>query len=171
MDKNFLEMWGNYLINLAKGQRQMEDISRWMGKEPTGFSEFSSALRKFYGLDSPKADAAKQKADVSEAWRSSIDTFWKSYREYLDTIGMIPKEEHLKLVRKYEDLKKKVAACEETIEHLRMLLNEKGGSQGEVVEKFQYLVQDQSERFQELMRDMGQFYQQTALIPENDEKK
>jgi hypothetical protein len=30
MDRHFLEFWGNFLINAAKGQKQMEDMSKWM---------------------------------------------------------------------------------------------------------------------------------------------
>jgi len=28
MDRHFLEFWGNFLIKAAKGQKQLEDMSR-----------------------------------------------------------------------------------------------------------------------------------------------
>jgi sugar diacid utilization regulator len=74
-------------------------------------------------------------------------------------MGIVPKDEHLELVRKYEELKKKVAVHEETIKHLRMLLEEKRAeTQGEFVKGFREILEKQSEQFQETMETMGSFF-------------
>jgi hypothetical protein len=74
-------------------------------------------------------------------------------------MGVVPKDEHLALVKKYEELKEKVTAQEETIEHLRMLLEaKKVETQGELVQGFQEIIEKQSEQFQETMETLSRFF-------------
>jgi hypothetical protein len=30
MDRQFLEFWGNFMLNAAKSQKQLEDLTAWM---------------------------------------------------------------------------------------------------------------------------------------------
>ena len=72
---------------------------------------------------------------------------------------MVPKDKHLALIKKYEELKEKVADQEETINHLRLLLEEKKAeSQEELVQGFQDLIEKQSKQFQETMETFGSFF-------------
>ena len=32
MDKKFLEFWGTFLLNAAKGQEQLEDMTQWFSE-------------------------------------------------------------------------------------------------------------------------------------------
>ena len=74
-------------------------------------------------------------------------------------MGMVPKNEHLELVKKYEELKEKVADQEETISHLRMLLEQrKAESQDELVQGFQDLIDKQSKQFQQTMETFGSLF-------------
>jgi hypothetical protein len=74
-------------------------------------------------------------------------------------MGVVPKDEHLALVKKYEELKEKVAAQEETINNLRMLLEEKKvETQGELVQGFQEIIEKQSQQFQETMETLSRFF-------------
>jgi len=41
MDRNFLEFWGNYLLAVARGQKQMEEFSRWMQQGLQGREELT----------------------------------------------------------------------------------------------------------------------------------
>ena len=51
MDKKYLEFWGTFLLNSAKGQEQMEDMTRWFREGFKGFEQQMSLFRKCYGLD------------------------------------------------------------------------------------------------------------------------
>ena len=82
----------------------------------------------------------------------AAENFQNSLRDYLSLMGVVPKDEHIKLVKKHEDLKRKVADQEENIKHLRMLLEEKGFGQGELVKNLQDLIISQTDHFQELMK-------------------
>ena len=155
MDKRFLEFWGNFLINAAKGQKQMEDISKWMQQGFEGFDELTGMFKKFYGLEHMEKDTPA----YMETWKKASENFQKSFKDYLRLMGVVPKNEHLTLVKKYEELKEKVAAQEETINNLRMLLEEKKAEkQGELVKGFQEILEKQSEQFQETMETFGKFF-------------
>ena len=155
MDKHFLEFWGNFLINAAKGQKQLEDMSKWMQQGFKGFDELTAMFRKFYGLEHMEKDTF----DYMETWKKASEDFQKSFKDYLRLMGVVPKEEHLTLVKKYEELKEKVAFQEDTIRNLRMLLDEKKAEpQGEVVKGFQEIIEKQTEQFQETMETFGRFF-------------
>lgn len=153
MDRRFLEFWGNFLISAGKGQKQLEDMARWIGQDFRGFEDITAMFRKFYGLDRVSESSANHEKTLEKAAKD----FQKSFEEYLKLLGFVPLQEHLELLKKYEALKEKAAAQEETIKHLLMLLDEKGLVQGEMVRDFQDLVKKQAGQFQDLMKGFGQF--------------
>lgn len=172
MDKQFLEFWGNFMINSAKGQKQLEDMTKWMSQGLSGFDEMTAMFGKFYGLDK----LGKDTPAYLKTWDKAAEDFQKSFKDYLNLMGVVPKDEHLALVRKYEDLKKKVADQEETIKHLRMLQGEKwaaaaAADQGEVIEGFQDLVKSQGEQFQELTKSINRFFETEAPKAETPKPK
>lgn len=156
MDKHFLEFWGNFLINTAKEQKRMEDLSKWIQQGLQGFDELTAMFNKFYGLEQME----KNTPAYTETWKKASEKFLKSFNDYMGLMGMVPKDEHLALIKKYEELKAKVAAQEETINNLRLLLEgKKAESQKELVQGFQDLIEKQSKQFQETMETFGTFFQ------------
>ena len=155
MERNFLEFWGNLLINAGKQQKQMEDLAEWMQQGFKGVDEWTAMFNKFYGMEHLK----KNTPAYMESWEEASERFFNSFKDYLDLMGMVPKNEHLALVKKYEELKEKVADQEETIQHLRMLLEKrKAESQDEMVQGFQTLIDKQSKQFQQTMEAFGSFF-------------
>ena len=156
MDKSFLEFWGNFLINTAKEQKRMEDLAKWMQQGFKGFDDFTEMFKKFYGLEHMEKDTPA----YMDTWEKASENFLNSYKDYLNSMGMVSKDEHLTLIKKYEELKEKAASQEETINHLRLLLEEKKTeSQEELVQGFQDLIEKQSKKFQETMETFGSFFQ------------
>ena len=167
-DEKFLEFWGNFLLSAARGKKQADDIGTWtrqyfknmnqiMTASQKGFSdlsEFSVMFRKFYGLD----QIPEQSTEYESTMRKSTSDFQKSLNDYLGMMGMVSKAEHLALVGKYEKLKEKCENQEETIKHLRMILNAKGmvQGQGEAVKGLQDIVKDQTELFRNMIAGYGQ---------------
>jgi hypothetical protein len=166
MDKNFMEFWGNFLINAAKSQKQFEDMTQWMGQNLSGFDELTAMFKKFYGLDGLKEDSP----DYVNIWQTAAEEFQNSFQEYLGLMGMVPKNEHLNLVKKYEELKRKVADQEETIEHLRMLLKDSDLDQSETIKGLTDLTAKQADQFQELMSSFGQFIKLGTTTSEEGKK-
>lgn len=165
-DEKFLEFWGNFLLNAARGKKQAEDMGTWtrqyfksmnqmMESTQKGFSdlnEFSAMFRKFYGLD----QIPEQSAEYENKMKKSASDFQKSLNDCLGMMGMVSKAEHLALIEKYEKLKAKSEDQEESIKHLRMLLDAKGVAQGDAVRNLNNIMKDQTELFRNLMTGFGQ---------------
>jgi hypothetical protein len=101
----------------------------------------------------------KDTTTYMETWETASESFLNSFKDYLDSMGMVPKNEHLELVKKYEKLKEKVSAQEETIRHLRILVEgKKAESQEELVQGFHDLIEKQSKQFKETMDTFGSFF-------------
>ena len=151
MDKHFLEFWGNFLLNAARGQEQLEEMTKWIQQGFTGFDLLSEMFRKCYGLDEKSLDdsSAREKAQAD---------FQKSFKDYLSLFGVVPKEQHLDLVKKYEELRQRVTGLEETNRHLRMLLEDKGFDQSKVITGLQELMVEQGEQFRKLMESFTGLY-------------
>lgn len=155
MDKRFLEFWGNFLINTAKEQKRMEDLAKWIQQGFKGFDELTAMFNKFYGLEQMEKDTPA----YTESWEKASENFLESFNNYLNIMGLVPKDKHLALIKKYEELKEKIAAQEETINHLRRLLKEKKTeTQEELIQGFQDLIEKQSKQFQETMETFGSFF-------------
>ena len=164
VDRHFLELWGNLLINAAKGQKQIEELTQLLHQGIKGFEGQNATFRKFYGLNSLNEESP----DFLKASKNAADDFQKSLKEYLDLMGVVRKDEHLKLVGKYEDLKKKAADQEETIKHLRMLLDEKGIDQAGTLRGVQDLIKKQTDQFQDLMKGFGHFLEKDPSSTDGD---
>jgi chromosome segregation ATPase len=155
MDRHFLEFWGNFLIDAAKQQKRLEDLNQWMQQGFKGFEELTAMFNKFYGLDHLEKDTPS----YMDTWKSASENFIKSVNDVMGQMGMVTINEHQALVKKYEELKEKVAVQEETISRLQLLLAEKKTeSQEELVQGFQDLIEKQSKQFQETMAAFGSFF-------------
>lgn len=150
MDREFLEFWGNYLLAAAKGQRQLEELNRWMRRGFSGFEELSAMFKKYYGLQDPR----REDSDSTQAWQKAAAEFQNSFNAYLNLMGLVPEDKYRGLEQKYAALQKKAAEQEETIQVLRKLLAEKGTYQGETVKVFQDLVNKQAAAFEAFMKNL-----------------
>jgi hypothetical protein len=158
MDRHFLEFWGNFLINAAKGQQQLDDLTQWMQQGFKGFEELSTLFSKAYGLQKPPESTP----DYQQTWHKATREFKESLNAYFSLMGVIPLSEHLALLEKYEALKKENAEQLTVIQRLRGLLGERDSNQTAVVENFKELVSRQSEQFQKLMDSFGSYVKEAS---------
>ena len=166
MDKHFLEFWGNFLINTAKGQQQLEDLTKWVRQGFTGFEEMTALFQKVYGLDKVNQVSPL----YPQMFNNAQEDFKKSFHDYLNLLGVVPRDEHLELMKKYEELKEKVASQEETIKHLRMLFAEtKGMDVGKMTRGVDELVRKQTDQFQKLMESFSKSFKQDSSPTKSEE--
>lgn len=173
MDEKFLEFWGNLMLSAARGKRQSDDISNWIQKSfgsfgdltaqqsVPGFEELATMFRKFYGLD----QLPERSAEYQNMAKKASEDFQNSFNDYLGMMGMVSRKDHLPLVEKYEKLKEKCADQEETIKHLRMLLQAKEEGHGNAIRNLQDITKDQTQLFQKMMLGFGQAFSKSE--PEN----
>ena len=166
MDKNFLEFWGNFLINAAKGQEQLENMTKWVRQDFTGFEEMTALFQKVYGLDKVN----QVNPAYPQMFNDAQANFKKSFNDYLNLLGVVSRDEHLELMKKYEELKEKAASQEETIKYLRMLLGEaKGIDASQVTKSVDELVKKQTDQFQKLMDSFSKSFKQNSSPTKSDE--
>ncbi len=148
MDNHFFEFWGNYFALIARGQRQLETLAKWMQQGHNVSEDPTGMFRKFYGL----AEINGTISDYGKMWESAVQDFQKSFTESVSLFGLVPQQEHLALAEKCEALEKKIAAQEETIERLKGLLRERMLDPGEMAKNFQKLMEKQGDQFQQLTK-------------------
>ena len=166
MDKYFLEFIGNCFISAAKGQKNMEDLEKWMGRGLGGFDDLPEMFKKIYGLERLEDKAP----DFPETWEKFIKDFKKLFIDYMSFFNMASFEEHLALVNKYEALKKKAAEQEKTIKRLQSRSGESLISQKKIAKTLQSLINDQTDQFQKMMDSFGQFVKNSANTSANRRK-
>jgi uncharacterized coiled-coil protein SlyX len=152
MNRHFLEFWGKALLEAAKSQKQLEDLAKWFQRGFLGFQDYTQLFKATYGLD----EVAESSPDYLTLWKKAEEDFRESFKEYLNLLGMVPREEYAALARKYEELKEKMAEQEETIKYLRMMLEEKGMGLEATTLEFQRLIKKQGEQFQKFIKGLGE---------------
>jgi hypothetical protein len=156
MDKKFLEFWGTFLLNAAKGQEQLEDMTQWFREGFKGVEQQMSLFRQCYGLDREPESSP----NYMDMWSKAASDFQNSYKELLGLMGLVPREEYLTLAEKYEALQEKLASQDETIHHLKMKSTSGDINQGAVVKGFEALMENQTDQFQKVMKSFGQLYKE-----------
>jgi len=151
MDKNFLEFWGNYLIAVARGQSQLEDLTRWIGRGFDGTENLSAQFKKIYGLDR----LSPEDPSYAEDWEKAAEAFRQSFREFSEQTGWIPKSDYTALEEENRALKGKISDLESTIARLRDLLDKPGVDQSLALKVFQDLIDKQGAEFQRLMKNLS----------------
>ena len=151
MDRHFLEFWGNYLLSVAKGQKQLEDMTRWIHQGFKGADEMAVMFKKYYGLE----DYEKSKPESASAWEKAAADFGKSFNEYFRVMGWISIEEHQALEEKNRSLEEKIAQQDRTIKRLNGLLSQPVIDQSQTLNVLQDLIKKQSDEFQQLLTNLS----------------
>ncbi len=180
MDAKYLEFWGNFLIAVAKNKEMADKFfnfaqtgkkdspNKAMNEAFKGFNELYELFRKIYGLDKLPSQTGYEK--ISD---KALQDFQKSFNEALLLFGFVSKERYFALVKKYEALKEKLKDRDETIEHLKMLLNERGGREKESgqQEAFQNIMETQGALFSEMVKELGKIFTPSGENSPEENKK
>ena len=89
MDTNFYEFWGQSFLNVAKGQRQMNEFDQWLRQGLSGSDSLSALFRQVYGLDKVEKDGD----EFQGLYEKAMHSFQQSFREYLQLFDVVPREE------------------------------------------------------------------------------
>ena len=151
IDPNFLEFWGNYLTAVAQGQKQFEDLTRWIRQGFQGLEDLQEMFARSYGLDRLQPDSNA----YTDAWKQATTQFRASFRETFGTMGWVAEEEVEALRQENRQLRDQLAEREEIIRRLRGLLEAEGLDQEKTVAVFRDLIQKQSSEFEKLMKNLS----------------
>ena len=152
MNSQFLELLGNYLIQTAKWQNLSSPPFTGGSLPVMDPAEFARLFKTFCNI------AGAQESEMPEYLRlcqQSLDNFQSLFTPYAKIWGWVPESDFQKLQEKCEALEKTNRKQEQTISQLRSLLDEKGLGQIEMLQRFQNLIQEQSDEFQNMMHHVG----------------
>jgi hypothetical protein len=154
MNAKFYEFWGQSFLNIAKGQRQMEEFKRWFREGFSGSDSLSVLFRQIYGLD----DAGKDDAEYLKFYEKAVHSFQQCFRDHLRLFDVVPREELDASVKECESLRQKVSELERTIAHLKAALGDQGVESAQTVRDLQNIIGKQTDQFQELVKAMGEAF-------------
>ena len=104
MDEYFYEFWQNQLITVEKGQKQMQDMTKLIMQGLSGFEEVPEMIGKFCSMDF----WSKETCDYIKAWEMTREDFQKFFKDYLNLMGLVPKDDYLELANKYNNMDESV---------------------------------------------------------------
>ena len=151
-DPKFLEFWGNYLIAVARGQKQLQDLTQWMQQGFKDMEDLATMFKTSYSLENLQPDTRA----FQDAWKKATTDFRKSFKEMFNQLGWVTEEEFQELKQENQSLRKQISQQENTIRQQRMLLEEKGFDHTKTVEIFRELIHKQGNEFQKLMKALSE---------------
>ncbi len=158
-----MEFWGHFLLSAAKGQRQLDEFSRWMSQGMRGVHELTAMFREIYGLST---DSGLN----PENWQAACDSFGKAYRAYLEALDVVPRSEYTALRVRLEESQRNVEELESALRRLRLELSEARMAQGDVARGFQELIRVQTDQFQELTESFSRLFSIRRPEPKEGEQ-
>ncbi len=156
MDRNFFEFWGQLFLNVAQGQKQIEEMNALFRPGPQGYDAMRTIFHNTYGLD----NAPESFAQNSGLWETAAQNFQASLRQVMKLWGVVPGDDYQALVRKCETLEKTATEQEQTIRHLKLLLGERQDEAFSSTKELQALLTKQQAEFQKMVNTLG------VLLPE-----
>ena len=146
MNGPFLKFWGEFLLQAADGQRQVEELTQWMQSGFSPFVDLAALFRKCYGL----APEASKTAD--DHWQKVTSDFRETLEAYAPLWGWVPLDRYDQLKNENEHLKAQLDKQARLIKRLEALLADGDSGHMTMVTRFQDLIADQNKAFDELMQ-------------------
>ena len=152
MSRHFYEFWGNYYLNLARGQQQMDNLATLMKQGLTGMNDIAALFRRCYGFET---DTAAKSESVPQSWQRTVADCQRVLNQLAALWGWVPQTEYERVVRERNMLKKKNEDQDAVIRQLRDLLNEEGRGHTMLIEHWKRSFEEQNAQFQSLMESIG----------------
>ena len=138
--------WNDFFSNAIRDQRRMADAWGVAFRGLAAFRDMTLFWQKMWGTE--KGHWGVDPSKMSPGF-FPFPTQGLSY-----ALGMVPMHEYLSLVRRYEEMKERVAEKEETIRNLKLLLKSDGGERKGRPTGIEELMKKQVDAFFSLMRGM-----------------
>ncbi len=146
MDSPFLKFWGEFMLQAAEGQRQLEDLVKWMRSGYSPSVDLAALFGKCYGL-TPGSGSA----DV-DRWQKATADFSEALKSCAPLWGWVPLDRYDELKKENERLKAEIDKQARLIKRLEALLADGGMEHMSMVARFQDLITDQNQAFDKLMQ-------------------
>lgn len=149
MDSPFLKFWGEFMLQAAEGQRQLEDLAKWMRSGYSPSVDLATLFGKCYGL-TPGSGSV----DV-DRWQKATADFSETLKTYAPLWGWVPLERYDELKEENKRLQAELEKQEKLIKRLDGLLADEGLEHMGMLARFQDLITDQNQAFEKLMQALS----------------
>ncbi len=164
MDNSLMELWGNFFLAAAKGQKQAGEFSKMAGGGPWGMPGPGAAMGGISGTDAFE-NAAREYLALFARVNGEIQ---KTITDYLALADLVPRKDYLALREEFEAYRKSVE--EKGSGSIGSLLGEEMSLQKQGLRNFEELVRDQARQFQDLMENFAQFAGPSQTEPSSSSK-
>jgi hypothetical protein len=154
MNVNLLEFWGQTFLNAARSQQQMENMNKLLGENISNDNPIVNSIFEAFGVPKPEKVTPD---DLIKLTKKSTDAYKEFFKSSLNLFEVVAKEDYLKVVKENEKLKEKIAALEKIISDSKKHGDERLDQQ-EVVNNMAQIMKNQTQQFQELMKNVNQYY-------------
>lgn len=151
MDKNMFEFWGRMFLDAIQNQQQM---GKYWGQD-SGDAARGNLFFKELGWPVPGKAAPE---DIVDLTKKSVDAYKEFLKVYLTLFNVVSQKEYHDLIVENEDLRKKIAEQEKIINTYKELAGNDAFDQGHVVDNLTRIMKNQTQQFQELMKQVNQYY-------------
>lgn len=157
MDNNLMELWGNFFLTAAKGQKQAGELSKMARDGLWGMPDPGAAMSGFSGMEAFE----KATREYFALFARVNEEIQKAVKDYLALTDLVPRSDYLALREEFEAYRKSV----EEKGSIGSLLGEEMSLQKQGLRNFEELVRNQTRQFQDLMADFTQFMSPSQTRP------
>lgn len=156
MDANFLELFGQMLIQAAKGQRQMDQFSNWMqqGFNSTDMSKLSDYFQRIYGL----SGISKESEQYTQLFQKAQADFLTAYGEFTGLLGLVPEKKYEALQQEHNALVEKCHAQEKMIAKLTKKFKTGDDPAADLTDQLTDLIEQQKSEFAKTVKSLGKLF-------------
>ena len=142
MDAKTLEAWMRMTADALKGADQAQKALEALGKGPLS----PEGVAGWWSAWVPKAETAPEGVDPLQ-FQTLVEQWWKA-------IGVVPRHRYLELLERYEQLRGRLEAAEETVKSLRGLFRAHRSEQevGAALDQWEDVTRKALETQEEWMR-------------------
>lgn len=155
MNVNLLEFWGQTFLNAARSQQQLENMNKLMGENIGNDNPVVNSIFKAFGVPKPEKVTPE---DLIGLTKKTTDAYKEFFKSSLYMFEVVSKEDHLKVVKENEELKEKIVRLEKIISDSQNKDGKGDASQEDVVNNMAQIMKNQTQQFQELMKNVNQYY-------------
>jgi len=158
LDHKFLEFYGQYLLNAAQTQKQIEKMSDWMKPGLKGLGGMEEIFKTCYGIQ----DSQKSSPQGTEMFQEAMEAFQSSFSTYVTQMGWVEAKKYNDLKQAYETLQKKSEDQKKIIDQLNTMLGLRADmGHDEFFKQIQTLGKKQAEQFNDLMQGFAKVFDTT----------
>jgi hypothetical protein len=169
MDRRFFEFWGQLFLDMARTQKQMEDMNRLFREGLAGFGTFPLPFSA--SGDARKGDGHDEPSGNDDSWVQAAKQVQESLPQVMALWNVVSKEDYDLLAQRLSEAERQVEECEQTIHTLRGLVKERQSDPLAATNNLQGLLARQQEAFESLLNNLGQLPREGRLPPHRGKRK